>query len=138
MKHFNTPYRISDKFRTRWWKPSCILAWGIFLAFEIYIGLDRIYSKNPLCPHSDLKYGKWYWYTIVVVFGGFLTTWGELLTKIVQSNPGNERVPYLTAFNIVTMGTLATLLSLVFDWGGVCIDVLGYDYYVSLLLFLLP
>mmetsp|Transcript_19791 Transcript_19791/g.27208 ORF Transcript_19791/g.27208 Transcript_19791/m.27208 type:complete len:730 (-) Transcript_19791:249-2438(-) len=109
----------------RSWKPACIGAWGFFIAFQLCLGLDKIYSKNPLCPYSDFDYGNWYWYTCMCALGGFLTTWGVLLTKIVQSKPGNERVPYLTAFNIVSMGSLATILSLVFEWGGVCIDVLG-------------
>ena len=37
-----------------------------------------------------------------------------------------DKVPHLVAFNIVSMGTLATFLSLILNWGGLCIDVLGY------------
>jgi len=45
--------------------------------------------------------------------------------KIINTTRGDERVPYLIAINIVSMGTLATVIALVFNWGGVCIDELG-------------
>jgi hypothetical protein len=51
--------------------------------------------------------------------------WAALLSKILQSKVGPERVPYFTAFNIVSMGTIATMLAVIFDWGGICIDSLG-------------
>jgi len=89
------------------------------------LGCDKFLSSSPLCPHSDFDYGNIYWYICYGVLGGFLIVWISLLTKIIQSTPGSERVPYFTAFNIVSMGTIATILA-VMDWGGVCIDVLGY------------
>eukprot|EP01041_Mallomonas_annulata_P011020 gene11020-23024_t len=109
----------------RWWKPACATAWVTFIAYEIGIGLDQLYSSHPLCPHSDADYGYWYWFTNVLVLGGFSFTWITLLLKIIQMAPGPVRVPYLTAFNIVSMGLVATLLAVVWNLGGVCIDVLG-------------
>jgi len=41
-----------------------------------------------------------------------------------------EWTSYLVFFNIVTIGMVATFLAL-FDWGGVCVDVLGYHLYHS-------
>jgi hypothetical protein len=37
----------------------------------------------------------------------------------------NKVVPILVAFNIVSMGTIATILAVPFEWGGTCIDVLN-------------
>jgi signal transduction histidine kinase len=45
--------------------------------------------------------------------------------KLFQLKEGSKRVPLLVAINIVTIGTVATILALCFEWGGVCIDVLG-------------
>ena len=79
---------------------------------------------KPLCAFSDSKYNSWYWYLNYSVLGAFAIIWGVLFAKILQSKPGNERVPSLTAFHIVSMGTIATLLAVI-GWGGTCIDVLG-------------
>jgi len=101
------------------------VSWVIFLAYEISIGCNRLFSSSPLCPHSDRNFGKFYWYSCSIVFGGFLFTWSILFTRILQSRPGNERVPYFTAFNILSMSSIASLLEIAFTWGGVCTDVLG-------------
>jgi len=95
------------------------------MVFQIFIGLNKFLSSKPLCPHSDADYGLWYWITCYAVLGGFLFTWNSLFAKIITTPPGDERVPYLIALNIVSMGTLATLIALLFNWGGVCIDELG-------------
>ena len=54
-----------------------------------------------------------------------MVTWTILFSRIANSKPGYECVPFYTAINIVSMGALATILSLFFNWGGICIDVLG-------------
>lgn len=35
----------------------------MFLTFQIAVEFDRLYSKKPLCPHSDKDYPGWYWLT---------------------------------------------------------------------------
>eukprot|EP01041_Mallomonas_annulata_P002749 gene2749-5415_t len=117
--------RSDESILCRWWKPACITAWVFFISYEVSICLDQMLNPYPLCPHSDVDYGYWYWFTNHLVLGGFILTWIMLFTKIVQMKAGPLRVPYLTAFNIVSMGTLATTMAVVWNWGGVCIDVLG-------------
>jgi len=84
-------------------------------------------NKNPLCTETDYDYPLWYWRICFTVLGGFILTWFSILMRIVYSKPGFECVPFYTTFNIVSMGTIATVLSLFLNWGGVCIDVLGFD-----------
>eukprot|EP01041_Mallomonas_annulata_P000687 gene687-1316_t len=109
----------------RWWVPACLTAWIIFVVYEIGIGFDQLYSRHPICPYSDREYSPLYWLVNYVVLGAFLLTWIMLLMKIFQMKPGPTRVPLLTAFHIVSIGTIATILALVWNWGGVCIDALG-------------
>lgn len=109
----------------RYWKSACYMAWFVFVGFEVGIGCDHYFSKKPLCPYSDHDYGAWYWYIIVGVLGAFIIVWGIIFMKLFQSKPGIEMIPYLTAFNIVSMGTISTVLAVALNWGGVCIDVLG-------------
>lgn len=45
--------------------------------------------------------------------------------KLMQMETNNKVVPILVAFNIVTMGTVATILAVCFEWGGTCVDVLN-------------
>jgi hypothetical protein len=59
------------------------------------------------------------------VMGAFAMIWCALFMRILSITDASKRVPYIVAFNIVSMGTIATALALVWNWGGVCIDVLG-------------
>ena len=34
----------------RTWKYAVGYAWAFFITYQILIGVDRLYSKNPLCP----------------------------------------------------------------------------------------
>ena len=89
-------------------------------------GLDKIYaSENALCPHSDANFPNWYWHVMYGVLGGFVLIWCALFMRLLSITESAKRVPYVVAFNIVTMGTIATVLALFWSWGGVCIDVLG-------------
>lgn len=107
----------------------CGTAWGFFIVFEALIGYDKFANSHPLCPGNDLDYPTWYWYLNFGVLGAFIFVWISLIIKISQIKRAEEKTPHLVAINIVSMGTIATLLALLFDWGGVCIDVLGFDFY---------
>lgn len=109
----------------RWWKQISIVAWSFFIIFQIAIGCDRYLSTQPLCPYTDKDYPDWYWYTCFSCLGGFILIWLVLAIKLFQLERGPHQVPLLVALSIVSMGTIATFLSLVFVWGGVCIDVLN-------------
>jgi hypothetical protein len=115
----------SPSILTKWWLQMCVPAWLLFIIFELAVFFDRQYSKKPLCPHSDHHFPEWYWYTNFGVLGGFIVVLFVLLLKMIQSESGSKRITSLVAFNIVLMGTIATILALCFEWGGMCIDVLG-------------
>lgn len=95
------------------------------MVFEALMGYDKLVNENPLCPYSDKDYGSWYWYTCYCVLGAFFFVWVMLLLKLINCGPSRERIPFFTAFHIVSMATVSTFLSLVFEWGGVCIDLFG-------------
>jgi hypothetical protein len=59
------------------------------------------------------------------VLGGFVLIWCALFMRLLSIIDVSKRVPYIIAFSIVSMGTIATALALFWNWGGVCIDVLG-------------
>jgi hypothetical protein len=103
----------------------CVAAWSLFIIFELAVFLDRKYSEKPLCPHSDYYFPQWYWYSNYGVLGGFFLVLFTIIMKLLQLKAVSKRIPLLVAFNIVTMGTVATILALCFEWGGMCIDVLG-------------
>lgn len=109
----------------RFWLQACILAWLVFLIYEALIGWDKMKNAKPLCPYSAKSYKLWFWYIYGAVLGGFLMVGSILLVEILKLNAGNERIPYFTALNIVSIGSLTTLLCIVFDWGGICVDALG-------------
>lgn len=113
-----------DSILDRWWRPVCIYSWLMFITFEFAVGFDRLYNDNPLCPYSDKDFGNTYWNICFTCLGGFLLIFFSLVMKLFQLK-GGKRVPLLVSINIVSMGTIATALSLIFEWGGVCVDGLG-------------
>ena len=80
---------------------------------------------EPICPYSDQDYPSWYWYICYGVLGAFVIIWLVVMGKISQIKRLEEKVPHIVACNVVSMGTVATVLALCFNWGGLCIDVLG-------------
>lgn len=110
----------------RTWRTACISAWIIHIFLEVGVGLDKLFSTHPFCAKSNSNLGVFYLYSCSIAFGGFLFTWLILLTRILQTAPGIDRVPYFVAFNVVSIGLSASFLELFFNWGGVCIDSWGY------------
>lgn len=115
-----------------WAMPLCICSWGFFVSYELAIGLDRILSTEPLCPHSDSEYGPWYNQLLSMVFGGFVWMLVHLIQRIIAADrEGAHTIPMMVALNIVTIATVCTFLATV-GWGGTCIDKLNYASHASL------
>ena len=108
------------------WKNTYFTAWILFIFFEILIEVDYLFSKHPLCRYSDKEYPQWYWIFCYTILGGFLISWMLLLVRIIYAKSGNGSETVFIAFNIVSMGTLATAIALIFNWGGICVDALGF------------
>eukprot|EP01035_Chromulina_nebulosa_P038926 gene38926-52572_t len=108
----------------RWWKPACILAWVFYIVFQLALGLNYYLSESPLCPYTNIFYGKMYWYSTSFVLGGYFLLWGIVLLKIIYTKPGPQRVSYFLAFNILSICCITNFI-ICFDWGGFCIDPFG-------------
>ena len=115
---------INNSVLSAYCMPVCFIAWVHFIVYQSAIGYNRFYSAEPICPYSDQDFGKLYWYCCFSVLGGFVLIWLVLAFKIYLL-PSSRRTPLILAINVVSMGTVATFLALVFHWGGVCIDVLN-------------
>jgi signal transduction histidine kinase len=119
------PRNFENSALSRWWKTIIGVAWFHFIIFQLVVGYDRLFSKKPLCPFSDAGFGEVYWYSCFCCLGAFIMICLVLLIRIVSTQLGNYRVPYILAFNVAAIGTIASWLSFVHEWGGVCIDVLN-------------
>ena len=108
----------------KWWKFVLTIAWLFFIAYEICIRLDQLYSSSPLCPFSDQYYDAWYWHWMYLCLGGFIMVWLVLVWRLFSNKISIEKIPLCVAFHIVSIGTIATILAL-FNWGGMCVDVLN-------------
>lgn len=106
------------------WSPVCIYSWFIFTAMQLGVGYNRMYNASPLCFHTAKHYGIAYFNTYYICVGGFILTLSSLVMKLWRLK-GGQRVPILVSINIVSMAMIATTLTLVVEWGGVCIDGLG-------------
>ena len=105
--------------------PASVLSWIIFIGLELFLLFNHKFSSQPLCPNNSDKYEIWYWYSYYGIFGGFLVVCMILLMKLVRSKPGKERTLFYFTLNNVSIATIATFLAIEFDWGGICIDILG-------------
>jgi signal transduction histidine kinase len=114
--------RVSSKSS---WHIACTISWVVFVAYQIGIGCDRLYSGESLCPYSEEHFGAWYRETCVSCLCGLLLVWCLLLLKIFQMEPDDKRIPLWVSFNVTSMASISTFLSVVFNWGGVCVDSLN-------------
>ena len=105
------------------WRGFVAVAWIQFIAFELGMVIDRFYSKEPLCPHSDHDYPRWYWNLMWCCLGGFVMIWLSLLMKVLSVTK-DQQSPLMVALHIVSMGMIATFIPCFVD-AGVCIDVLN-------------
>ena len=103
----------------------CIGSWSFFVIYQALIGYDKYASFQPLCSFSDKDYPIWYWHICSGVFGAWIIIGFAVLIKISQISEMDDKVPHIVAFNIVSMGALASGMALTLDWGGICMDTLG-------------
>lgn len=73
----------------------------------------------------DCILAQWFWNVCYAVLGGFIQVWLALFPKILSNISIEEKVPYFMAFNILSMAVVSTSIGLIFNLGGVCVDVLG-------------
>ena len=111
---------------SRWCNRVCLSAWIFFISFQIFIGCDRFYSAKPLCPYSEKEFDPpaWYTATLYTCLGGFFMIWMALALKVYLTESSKARVLLFAGLQIVSMGTIATMLAVFWEWGGFCIDVL--------------
>ena len=103
----------------------CVLSWSIFMLYGILISTQSYLSSKPLCANIPSGYGAFYSFACAATLSGFLFTFLMLLVRTIQATPGKDRVPSMLALNVVSMGLLSTLSFVLFNFNGVCIDVLG-------------
>ena len=120
----------SNSILYRWWFTASLSTVSFFVFYQILILIDQKYSANPLCPYEDKHYGAWYWSINYSVCGAFGITWIMLVLKIFQSNKDKQKIPYLTTFCLVSLGFLATIMALVWNWGGICVDIFGFVIFI--------
>lgn len=110
------------------WKLACFSSWGIFLLYQILI-ITQSYAfpHQPLCNHNIMSNGhaSFYSFASAAAVGGFFFTSIMIFMKILVARPGKERIPRILVLNVVLIGLLSNVLFVVFNWNGVCIDVLG-------------
>lgn len=103
------------------------VSWMFFVPFQIWIGLDKMLSVKPLCPHSDEEFGNAYWYTLHATAGGFVL----MLLYMLQRNfttahrDASNAAAKMIVINVLVMSTISALLTTL-GWGGLCIDKLDY------------
>ena len=108
----------------RTWHTMLGSAVAYFVVFQAAFGVANLSHMTPMCPHTSEGFPFWYFASCYSVLGGFMMIWLLLVVKVLTIKEENKRVPIWVALGIVTMATISTILG-IFDWGGVCIDVLG-------------
>ena len=109
------------------WKYFCLYAWIIFIIYEVFIELDYQYSKSPICPYSHDSYPAMYWNSMYFILGGFVMILANIVTRFFTTNKEdfNKRFLYWIAFHMIFISSISTALTIIFNFGGVCIDHLN-------------
>jgi len=81
---------------------------------------------HDVTPQEE-DFGRPEWYVGInyACLGGFFMIWSALAIKISLMGPSKARSVMFVALNIVSMGMIATVLAVVYEWGGVCVDMLN-------------
>lgn len=93
------------------------------------IEIDDRYATNPLCSNDHMFLGAWYHYANCAILSAFICASMVMSVRlmhwrVVQND--KYTAAYTIFFNVVAMSTVATFLNVCFNWGGICIDRLGY------------
>lgn len=107
------------------WTIACIVAWALFLAMQIFGGLSHRSLNTRLCRYESKSFHIWYKYVGFSIVGVFGIIWTIFLWRIVQRKSNPDISPYVAYFNVISMGLITSILSLIFDWGGICMDGFG-------------
>ena len=109
----------------RKWKIVCVVSWVVFIVYEIIISLQYYLLENPLCGITHTDNGFFYIFACAATVSGFFFTVIMLIVRLFEARPGIERIPSIIALNVVSIGLLFSILFGVFNWNGICVDVLG-------------
>lgn len=108
----------------KWWKTLIACSWAIFLSYEAAIGLDFYLSEFPICPHVPDNYHIMYWEGMYFIMGGFCMILASIIVRFVTTNENDtdKFFLYWISLHIITISCISTLLTIVYNWGGICMD----------------
>jgi signal transduction histidine kinase len=113
-----------------WWKSLVAYSWSIFIVYETAIGVNYYRSSLPICPYVDVIDVSYYTTMMYFILGGFFMILASIIIRFITTNENdtNKYFLYWISLHIITISTVSTFITTVYNWGGVCIDSLGVAF----------
>ena len=89
------------------------------------LSTQSLMLSEPICNIVPHEYGSFYLFASATAVSGFFLTFMMLSVRIYHAYPGSELIPSIVGWSIILMGLLSLVSFVVFNFNGVCIDVLG-------------
>jgi signal transduction histidine kinase/CheY-like chemotaxis protein len=110
-----------------WWKSLVAYSWSIFITYELAIGFNYFEANQPICPYKDVISNSYYINIMYFILGGFFMILASIIVRFLTTNENdsNKYFLYWISLHIITISTISTFITTLYNWGGVCIDSLG-------------
>ena len=106
---------------------KCVLTVICYTIYQVCIRYNELYSSSSLC-RTDLNYNMLAWSTNTAQAGGFFLSLCLLILKYFRDLSINHTGclnSLLIAITTLLLVFLTSMLTLIWNWGGICEDALG-------------
>eukprot|EP01041_Mallomonas_annulata_P001981 gene1981-3856_t len=110
--------------------PFCITSMGTFVILNILIQINYLISTDPICNAAPVSY--WVWLAQCLSAATFFSMIVLICSHIVVSGRASRGSPidlrgiFLTELVIVIQAGGCSFFMVVWNWGGMCEDILGF------------
>lgn len=114
---------------TRSWKHVCLLCVSSYTILQLIMGLDNMYSSNPVCHFAP--FASWLWYPNILEATFFMSSVILNAVRLTYSRHLYDNIfsTFMFCTFLNSMAGCTSLLILTSGWGGVCKDSFGiYSY----------
>lgn len=107
----------------------CFISLIFYLVVFVLLGVNAYLSSHPVCPYS-LTRAQWTRDVNIFTVGGFFITISMQINRVFistfrEDNDIGTLSSYYASIVANVMSGMSHLFTLLFDYGGSCIDVFG-------------
>ena len=111
-------------FNYRTWKQATILTIAIYFLIQGLMRWNQIYNENQICKAD--KFSDWTWYANALQAGGFISILFVQFSLFITTQASRRILSCTIATSCISfLAGCSSVLTLIWNWGGVCEDAYG-------------